>query len=385
MRVLTLIVLLISSMTSRAQLVNNGGMISVVDNAVVFINGDLSNISSGQILNGGALTVTGNWNNIGTYSSPISGGAVRFISEDEQRISHNGNLFFNVQFVGAGVKTLLDEMRVSNQIGFESSIINTRNPNATLIINSGAQMSGFSSSSYVDGYLYHEGLGRKTFPVGTASNYLPVTLEDVQGQDPVVGMGVIEPNPNTETGETLQEVSSSRYWEVDVFSGDFQGSLVTLPITGGDASLLDKGEVVVGRSGGLSEAYESLGQSQQSNTSVTSRELVVTGSFVTLAVAGEESFFVPSGFSRVAPDEDDQVIKVYSEKLLPDNFSFIVYDKWGQTIFESNDLTTMQNTGWQGVNSSGQLVKMDVYTYTIKGTFLSGKEFEKTGTITLLR
>ncbi|MEM6522468.1 MAG: gliding motility-associated C-terminal domain-containing protein [Bacteroidota bacterium] len=384
MRILfLLILLLIGSLTANAQLVNNGEVISVLDGAVITVNGNINNNAFGEIVNGGLFIVSGNWNNVSTYRA--SDGTVRFASDTRQTITHNGNAFFNIQFAGDGEKVLQDEMRVSNEISSESSLINTRDPNATLIIGSAAQMSGFSSTSYVDGYLYHEGLGSKNFPVGTAANYLPVTLEDIQGQDPIVGIGAIEPNPNTETAETLQEVSANRYWDLDVFAGEFNGSLVTLPIVDDDATFLETGEVVIGRSAGLSEPYINLGQSQQTNLSVTSRDLAITGSLVTIAVVGEESFFVPSALFTNAPDENDQVIKVYSEELLPDNFSFIVYDKWGQVIFESNDLDTMQETGWRGVNSSGQLVKMDVYTYLIRGTFQSGKDFENTGTITMLR
>lgn len=60
--------------------------------------------------------------------------------------------------------------------------------------------------------------------------------------------------------------------------------------------------------------------------------------------------------------------------------SFEIYNRWGQKIFETNDI----NKGWDGFfNGSAQ--PNGVYIYQINATTREGKRFQKTGNVTLLR
>ncbi|HXS38429.1 MAG TPA: gliding motility-associated C-terminal domain-containing protein, partial [Flavipsychrobacter sp.] len=60
--------------------------------------------------------------------------------------------------------------------------------------------------------------------------------------------------------------------------------------------------------------------------------------------------------------------------------SFVIYDRWGQKMFETSDI----NQGWDGT-FNGQPQPMGVYVYVVEAYTFRGKRFYKQGNITLLR
>jgi gliding motility-associated-like protein len=63
-----------------------------------------------------------------------------------------------------------------------------------------------------------------------------------------------------------------------------------------------------------------------------------------------------------------------------DQYQLQIFDRWGQMIFESNDI----NIGWDGMYK-GQLAPQDVYVFKSWGRFVSGREYQKTGNVLLVR
>ncbi|MEO6583521.1 MAG: PKD domain-containing protein, partial [Ferruginibacter sp.] len=64
-----------------------------------------------------------------------------------------------------------------------------------------------------------------------------------------------------------------------------------------------------------------------------------------------------------------------------DKMDWKIYNRWGQVVFKS---ASRKNQGWDGTYK-GKLQPMDVYTYTLDVTFTDGKQYKKTGDITLIR
>ena len=62
------------------------------------------------------------------------------------------------------------------------------------------------------------------------------------------------------------------------------------------------------------------------------------------------------------------------------DFSFVLYNRWGQKIFETSDLAT----GWDGRYISDNLDN-DVVAYTLVATFIDGSQTQKQGSITIVR
>lgn len=61
-------------------------------------------------------------------------------------------------------------------------------------------------------------------------------------------------------------------------------------------------------------------------------------------------------------------------------FSMLIFNRWGEIIFESNDIYT----GWDGFYKS-KASPQEVYVYKVKLSFENGQEFEKVGDVTLFR
>lgn len=60
---------------------------------------------------------------------------------------------------------------------------------------------------------------------------------------------------------------------------------------------------------------------------------------------------------------------------------FLVFDRWGQLIFNSKSAPII----WDGRTNTGNAAKDGVYFFTIRGTHLSGAVFERKGTVTVVR
>ena len=63
-----------------------------------------------------------------------------------------------------------------------------------------------------------------------------------------------------------------------------------------------------------------------------------------------------------------------------EEYTLQIFNRWGQLLFESNDI----NVGWNGIYK-GKLAPQAVYVWKASGTYISGKEFHKTGSVLLVR
>jgi len=87
--------------------------------------------------------------------------------------------------------------------------------------------------------------------------------------------------------------------------------------------------------------------------------------------------FVPSAFSPNYNGENE-VLKVYGACIKTMNF--VIYDRWGEKVFESTDKTI----GWDG-KQNGQLKNTGVYVYYLNGELNDGTPIKMKGNITLVR
>jgi len=64
-----------------------------------------------------------------------------------------------------------------------------------------------------------------------------------------------------------------------------------------------------------------------------------------------------------------------------ETYRCMIVNRWGQLIYESNDI----NSGWNGTDRKGNSVIEGVYFYTINAKAVGGTEIKKSGFITLIR
>lgn len=86
---------------------------------------------------------------------------------------------------------------------------------------------------------------------------------------------------------------------------------------------------------------------------------------------------VPNAFT---PNGDGKNDILYVRGAAVESFTFRVYNRWGQMVFETSDL----KKGWDGT-WNGKPQEADAYAYTLTATFIDGSTTSKSGHITLLR
>ena len=86
---------------------------------------------------------------------------------------------------------------------------------------------------------------------------------------------------------------------------------------------------------------------------------------------------VPNAFT---PKSGDVNSKVFVRGFGITKMKFIIWNRWGQKVFETND----RNSGWDG-KFKGVIQPMDVYAYTLDVEFFDGTKATKKGDITLIR
>ena len=94
-------------------------------------------------------------------------------------------------------------------------------------------------------------------------------------------------------------------------------------------------------------------------------------------------YYIPNTFTPNG-DEFNQTFKpIFSSSIDPYNYSFYIYNRWGQVIFETQDI----ERGWDGLfGDDGIPVPLGTYTYKIivKFTETDGRK-EFFGHINLVR
>ena len=91
----------------------------------------------------------------------------------------------------------------------------------------------------------------------------------------------------------------------------------------------------------------------------------------------EPSIDVPNAFTPLSGDINSKVlVRGYAIG----NMRFIIWNRWGQKVFETNN----RRTGWDG-RYKGVLQPMEVYAYTLEVEFTDGTRTTKKGDITLIR
>ncbi|MCX6186823.1 MAG: gliding motility-associated C-terminal domain-containing protein, partial [Bacteroidetes bacterium] len=98
--------------------------------------------------------------------------------------------------------------------------------------------------------------------------------------------------------------------------------------------------------------------------------------------------FVPTVFSPSStlsdpecPGDCNRSFKVVADGF--ESIEIFVFNRWGQKVFETTDV----NIGWNGsvLNKATEPCPQDAYIYQVNATSFSGKTYQYSGSITLLR
>lgn len=102
-----------------------------------------------------------------------------------------------------------------------------------------------------------------------------------------------------------------------------------------------------------------------------------TSSSNIVCVSFQPVVFIPNAFK---PNGRNRIFKPVLTLASTHNYSMLIFNRWGERVFHSED----KNIGWNGVYQ-GKNAQTGVYVYVIQFQSAKGKHYERKGTVTLLR
>jgi len=378
---------------------NNQSILQNTNNALFSLGGNMSN--TGIINNVGEIRLGGDWINENSYNG--IDGILELNGFDNQIMVNGSNQLLGTFIVNNGMTNTLfgDSIRIVGTLSFENGFLQTSDT-TRLIIEEDAEVTGGNENAYFEGKLFQKGNGFRFFPLGFNGLYLPLTLENVSGINPILSVELGEFDEPPIPSNELVGVSEFNYWFVDVVSGTFTESLIEVEFERADLSNftntnnlnLVSGPVLV-EADSVTGPYNSLGKgslldSDEETFGIIESDLEFTRRYIAIGLGPERPrggiLYVPNAFSPNASNLDDQVFKVFGEDISNENFSIIIFNRFGVEVFQSNDFDFMNTIGWDGTNQSNSNESTaGIYRYILKGQFINGNPFEKNGVIHLIK
>ena len=97
-------------------------------------------------------------------------------------------------------------------------------------------------------------------------------------------------------------------------------------------------------------------------------------------VKPEVVIYIPDAFTPDGDNHNEEFMPKGSN-ILNSAYVFTIYDRWGESIFETTDL----DEGWDGKVKGGDYAKPGIYVYHIIYKDIYGIKYEKEGTVNLIR
>lgn len=370
-------------------LVNQKQQIAIGQNTVMFIGGSM--VNAGTIVNNGELIITGDWENSEQY---VAEQGAMVLSGKNQKIDHNGNDIFNLVIEGSGEKIFTSDANISGELYLDAGFIKPLT-GVKVMAKSGAIVSEGHINSFVNGAFYHQGSGKKLFPIGKNGNYSPVTVS-LEGAA-TLGYEVFGPNPNPYFSFELRDISRTRYWEQTMISGEIgSGSLITLPMqwNNGEEVVLEELIIAGADLNGNYEPLETYNYSGFINSGFITSSLPNGKKLFALGLTAERpeerTIYIPNAFapkqSLAQENGEDDRIKIYGKEISAEDFLFRIYNRWGVLVYETTSYQEASTVGWNGINQqTGKLESIGSFKFMLKGKYNSGRAIEKTGSIHLIQ
>ncbi len=104
----------------------------------------------------------------------------------------------------------------------------------------------------------------------------------------------------------------------------------------------------------------------------------------TIYFDNEVVFYVPNAFTPDGDNFNAVFMPIFSPTALPSDYQLLIFDRWGETLFQSQNYTV----GWDGTGLNGNLVQDGIYVWRIELSVITDLGIEKkvyNGYITLLK
>jgi hypothetical protein len=363
----------------------NQSNLFVPDGMEFHIDGNFAN--EGFVLNQGSFFVTGDWKNTNIYQGL---GLVVLNGSQDQAFFNNKNAVALLSIDGLGVKHINDLVPVTSELHLLSGIVRVGGPD-TLTLGQNAIIKGGSSQSYVEGPLTYIGTGYKFFPIGKNGNYNPVEMLDITGINPMISLELHENLPAIDAPEDVT-VYRNVYWERKTVRGTYLESPISIGYDVPD-NFTSRHMIEILEGDDLTAPFTKIGPVTVTDDNALDKVTSENGLAKSIFVIGGSTppdglpgrFYFSTSLSRHAADPDNQVVKVFGDQLTGESFRFLVFNRWGKVVYESNSLKEMIVNGWDGTSQGGgQFLPSGSYPFILQDKMKNGERMEKKGVISIV-
>lgn len=109
-------------------------------------------------------------------------------------------------------------------------------------------------------------------------------------------------------------------------------------------------------------------------------DLGCTDSTIQKVTVTFDRLYAPTAFSPNALLEEDRVFRFYAEGIADEDYRLLLFNRWGEEIFESRS----PRLGWNGKMKNENFAPSGVYTWILQYLDFTGKKHTQKGTVTLL-
>ncbi len=362
-----------------AQNINNGANLFIADGVNVFTGGNLTN--TGFLQNNGSFSLSGDWTNLAIYQGS---GSVSLIGGN-QLFSNLTQPVAQLIIDGEGIKFIPGKLFITNELDFRLGVV-LINDSDTLMMGTNCIVKNGSELSYVDGALTSQGGGYKFYPIGINGKYYPVELVDIRGFEPTIEVEAVENLPVVITSMPV-DINREIYWTRKTISGTFENSPITLGL---DLQGENPLQWVIASSDNLLDEFlvtENVTIRSENELTIINSVLPISANYFVLGLLPGEAprpYFFSTTLSPNAMNADNRFVKVFGDSTGPSDFYFQVFNRWGQSVYETQSFISMSSQGWDG-RQNGNVLPSGVYPYSIKYKESSGKLIQQTGFITIVQ
>lgn len=388
------LLLLVTTQNLSAQLVNDGAKISINQDALLYVGGQVTH-KSGELLNNGEMVVAGNWVNHSANSlvfAPTSLGTVKFIANTADFSGIGTTVFPKLVFNGPGIFTMHTNIGAFISLDLGDAELQANNSQLTLLSTDPTSVQfnkGFISTGSSGLFVRHlKENADYIYPLGSSKLDLKrfVVMRPKQAAPQTIGVAFVDKDANLDGYSRSQKANS-----INDINTDFYHVLKRLDGTAAvDASFYttatEKFNSLVNWTS-KSSWDKALPITFQDNATVVNG---LTKSFLHQSVSLPLGMDLPFAFADVnntsviglynafSPDGDgkNDTWEVKNIDAFPDN-DLKIYDRSGNMVFRAN-----------GYNSSkfwdGQNVSSGTYIYILR-VKIDGKDEYFKGAITMVK
>ena len=410
--IIKIFVILVCHSFGQTSLTNNDGLIHIDTNASIYVEGDVLIENTGVIENSGTIYVQNDWTNNSSFNVFLNSlpGTVSFFGGNQSIKGSTPTKFYRIVTSNSAVKSIEvntwveDSLALTNsEIQLNSNQLHLFNPNPTSL----TWNDGFIAGDSIGGYFLRSVNRSQTywFPVGSntlANTYRAVSFLPRSSDSSVIGVrlaaenagfdftgisstGATGPYPFTQNAPNIREANTEFYHHIARFFGNTNGLSSIYYFNSDEIASKDFNSVSQWKNTRSRWEVDEF----QANTSASipfirtpekvmfAQSLNFTDDIYALTVKQELDVNVPQIFSPNGDGKNDILYALGDDFL---TFEMLIYNRWGELVFQSND----PNKGWDG-KFKGVNAQAGVYVYVVNAEIKETGMINKKGDVTLVR